>query len=45
MLKKIVNISKVITFDKESKDIKSIENPEILIENETILELHQHSHR
>ena len=39
MLTKIINISKVITFDKESKDIKSIENPEILIENETILEL------
>ena len=39
MLKKIINISKVITFDKQSKNIKCIENPEILIENEKILEL------
>jgi imidazolonepropionase len=39
MIQKIINISKVITFDKQSENIIFIENPEILIENGIICDI------
>ena len=39
MKKKIINISKIITFEDNSDKLKIIDSPEVLIQNDKIIQI------